>query len=368
MRKRQIELDFIRGIAILMVLDYHFRATSIFFAPLAALGFPHFGWAGVDLFFILSGFLVGGLLLDEWKRTGNFDAVRFLKRRALKIWPAFYFFLAVEAIVRVHPLKTFLLGNILSIQNYTVNSIPHTWSLAIEEQFYLFLILIMVVSSKSRQAPRWIFGIGMSSGLIILITRTVLNFAGFETYKYTHTRADALLWGLLLAVLYHFSPDRLRRIQNQRVILITVLGAAIGGLYLAESSLISKFAVTIADIGCLALFLLLYRTSEDHSFAYRVVAKCGTYSYGIYLWHLSVRTPVSMLAEHVPTSMRWSINHLLPYLSAITLGILTTKLIEVPFLRLRERILPAATPSVSHTYVPAESVKEQNAVNVQAIA
>jgi peptidoglycan/LPS O-acetylase OafA/YrhL len=105
--KREIELDFIRGVAILMVLDYHFREMSIFFAPLAAMGFPHFGWAGVDLFFILSGFLVGGLILREWKRSGNFDAGRFLKRRVLKIWPAFYFFLAIEVIARVHPIHTF---------------------------------------------------------------------------------------------------------------------------------------------------------------------------------------------------------------------------------------------------------------------
>jgi peptidoglycan/LPS O-acetylase OafA/YrhL len=351
-----------------MVLDFHFQTTSIFFWPLARLGFPHFGWAGVDLFFILSGFLVGGLVLNEWKQTGSFDARRFFKRRALKIWPAFYFFLAVEVAVRVHPINTFLIGNLLSIQNYTVNSIPHTWSLAVEEQFYGFLILMMVVLSKNRRAHQWILGISIALAVTIVLLRTVLNFYGFYTWEYTHTRADGLFWGLIVAVMYHFYPRRLRVIQNQRTILFMIVCAALGGLYFADLKWVSHFRVTIADIGLLAFFLLLLQNRNDHSFAYKAVAKCGMFSYGIYLWHLSVRIPIAALARHIPLRMSWPITHVLPYLAAITLGVLSTKIIEVPFLKLRERLTPASAPAVSQARSLADPAIARDHATKEAIA
>src|ERR1700733_8613286 len=90
--KREIELDFIRGIAILMVIDFH-GARTFLLAPFAWMGFANFGWAGVDVFFVLSGFLVGGLLVKEWKLFGRINSKQFLIRRGFKIWPQYYFFL-----------------------------------------------------------------------------------------------------------------------------------------------------------------------------------------------------------------------------------------------------------------------------------
>lgn len=71
-----------------------------------------FGWIGVDLFFVLSGFPVGGLTLEEWRVTGKVDAIRFLKRRAFRIWPAYYLFLFVAAIAHVRPLRSFFWQNV----------------------------------------------------------------------------------------------------------------------------------------------------------------------------------------------------------------------------------------------------------------
>jgi peptidoglycan/LPS O-acetylase OafA/YrhL len=82
-QRREIELDFIRGLAILMVLDFHMPKT-ILLAPFLWLGFKNFGWAGVDVFFVLSGFLVGGLLVKEWQLKSRIDSKRFLIRRAFK--------------------------------------------------------------------------------------------------------------------------------------------------------------------------------------------------------------------------------------------------------------------------------------------
>lgn len=92
---REIELDFIRGIAILIVVDFHTSGSP--FRPLFLwLGYSdHIGVLGVDIFFVLSGFLVGGLLMKEWKVRRGIDGKRFLIRRGFKIWPQYYFYLAV---------------------------------------------------------------------------------------------------------------------------------------------------------------------------------------------------------------------------------------------------------------------------------
>src|SRR4051794_29454248 len=85
-KPRNMNLDVLRGVAILLVLGRHFD-----YFPL----WTRVGWAGVDLFFVLSGFLISGLLFEEWKRTGSINIKRFYIRRALKLYPAFYALLLV---------------------------------------------------------------------------------------------------------------------------------------------------------------------------------------------------------------------------------------------------------------------------------
>src|ERR1700761_2224153 len=87
---RNINLDALRGIAILLVLGNHFGYFSVW---------QRMGWAGVDLFFVLSGFLISGLLFDEWQRFGSIDFRRFYIRRGFKIYPAFYFLLLITVAV-----------------------------------------------------------------------------------------------------------------------------------------------------------------------------------------------------------------------------------------------------------------------------
>src|ERR1700722_13574336 len=114
--RREMELDFLRGIAILMVMDFH-APISILLAPFRWLGFRNFGWAGVDVFFVLSGFLVGGLLIKEWKQSSRIDSRRFLIRRGFKIWPQYYVFLLAMLLTGHRGLRD-LWGNLLNIQNY----------------------------------------------------------------------------------------------------------------------------------------------------------------------------------------------------------------------------------------------------------
>lgn len=339
--QRLIELDALRGIAILLVLDYHFRKYGIFFEPLQALGIQNFGWVGVDIFFVLSGFLIGGLLFQEWKIRNSIRGVRFLARRAFKIWPAYYFYILVEVLVRRHPLHTFLLGNLLNIQNYTGTSLGHTWSLAVEEQFYLALTAALTWAAwKHADAHRVLIALS-TTAFGITVLRCGLMLHDFHVFGYTHTRMDALLFGVILAHLLHFSPRRFDWIQRRKAALAAILLACFFVLCWDNWTHPHFVDIIAADAGSVALLLLMYRrASVPHSLFYRWLARIGVYSYGIYLWHISVFAPCRWISAKLPGALGLWSYHLLPYISAILLGVLATKLVEFPFLRLRERWIP----------------------------
>ena len=201
---RKIELDFIRGIAILMVMDFH-APRSIFLAPFLWLGFHNFGWAGVDIFFVLSGFLIGGLLVKEWKQYRRIDIRRFLIRRGFKIWPQYYVFLLANLLTGHRTLRQ-LWGNLLNIQNY-VGGIPHTWTLAVEEHAYLLLVALLAFAARIELRTRRLFlSVGIAC-IVIVVWRLFLSYHGINTF----TRTDGILYGLLLAMLYHFCAELLLR-------------------------------------------------------------------------------------------------------------------------------------------------------------
>lgn len=169
---REIELDFLRGLAILLVLDYH-APVRWMTAPFHWLGFPNFGWVGVDLFFVLSGFLVGGLLIKEWRTQGRVDSRRFLLRRSFKIWPQYYVFLAVM-LVTGHRNWHELRGNLLNLQNY-LGGVPHTWSLAVEEHAYLLLAFGLAWAARAQVRMRVLaMGIGVVC-VVVVAGRLVLT-------------------------------------------------------------------------------------------------------------------------------------------------------------------------------------------------
>ena len=172
-KSRLVCLDFLRGVAILLVLGAHMPHAGLEAGvPLAGLLrlWHGFGGAGVDLFFVLSGFLVGGLLLAEIKRSGKADAKRFLIRRGFKIWPTYYVYLLALPLLQIWGGETrfvdaalwSLRANLLHLQNYWLSGSafstlpnyisprPHTWSLAVEEHFYLALAIGFGVGGDQR--------------------------------------------------------------------------------------------------------------------------------------------------------------------------------------------------------------------------
>src|SRR5580704_8691961 len=367
LKQRNSELDFVRGIAILMVMAHHFWLEPAGHPIFRALQLPGhlLGQTGVDVFFVLSGFLVGGLLLKEYKRTGAIQAKRFLLRRGLKIWPAYYFYILIQVIVRKHPLNSFLLPNLLHLQNYMGSSLLHTWTLSIEEHFYLLLALVMAyMASRHWPADRMLKVFLCVIGAVIGL-RCITVYAGWPgAFTYTHDRLDSLLFGVVLATLFHFFPEKFDRIASHKWILagITVVAVAFYAFF-SNPSIRDSIGFTALYLGYGAFLLLIYRHSGRFKEwrVYKWIAAIGLYSYGIYLWHNSIRDPLTHLSQHLPDVIRWPFLTIAEYAAAIVIGVISTLLIEWPFLRIRDRMFPDKTTPVPITeqsqtpQAPAES-------------
>jgi peptidoglycan/LPS O-acetylase OafA/YrhL len=349
---REIELDFIRGIAILMVVDFHSLYGPLFY-PLRLLGFVRFGASGVSVFFVLSGFLVGGLLVKEWKVRGSIDSRRFLVRRGFKIWPSYYLFIALILVTRHRTLHQ-MWGNLLNIQNY-VGGVAHTWSLAVEEHAYILLVLFLAFAARRRLSVRNVWILLLGSVIFVTALRFFLNILGYDIFAATHTRIDGILIGVLLAMLYHYVPETFNRVQNLRWIwigglLLSLLCFRFPVPYIWRPSLI----ITVGNLLGVSLLMLLYRHREGkrRNPLYRFIAWIGLYSYGIYLWHVSIIAPIAALGRRMPHTAAVVWETIAPLVFAIAIGVFMTKLIEFPALRLRDRLFPRRVDSAVGT--PAE--------------
>src|SRR5271166_499318 len=141
---RNKRLDILRCIAVVTVILHHSGESNFFVRA---------GWIGVDLFFVLSGFLISGLLFSEYKRRRSINFKRFLIRRGLKIYPAFYAFLLLTGIIgelvfHSHPTIGQYLHEIFFVMNYQRGVWDHTWSLAVEEHFYIFLPIFLFILAR----------------------------------------------------------------------------------------------------------------------------------------------------------------------------------------------------------------------------
>lgn len=376
---RNLPLDVLRGVAILLVLFSHsvsLHEHAGWAEPLIKI-LQTGGWTGVDLFFVLSGFLIGGLLFKEISRDGTIDARRFLVRRALKIWPVYFAFLAflIARSVRhaPHPWDGIrpLLPNLIHLQNYFGSSErtpwTHTWSLAVEEHFYIalpVLLLFLCRFGKLSWFPIWAMFISLAC-LAMRLPHLNQSYVRLRVYTPTHLRIDSLVFGVLLAYAYHLRPSTLAFVPKARIALVA------GGLVLIAPSfycgLFTPFAYTIGftlnylGYGCILIACVDAREGVLGrllaSPLARAVAFIGFYSYSIYLWHDLAR---EQIIDHLHSIERYGT---LAYiwttaadvLLATALGLMSAMLVERPFLWLRDRLFPSHTPAgpVEHQQSPA---------------
>ena len=362
MGSRLKQLDVLRAIAVLYVIFVHWPGTSESM-PIIVRLFRRVGWTGVDLFFVLSGFLVSGLLFREYKRYGRVDLIRFYIRRGLKIYPAFYALLAVTAVLYYfrgmlpmgHALKPlFFLSEAAFIQNYWHQIWGHTWSLAVEEHFYAMLGILTLCSLKlkSKDSFRCIVPVFLTVAVFCLAFRVfrTLDDHAIRNQWLTHLRIDSLLFGVFLSYFYNFHSDRTHHWFNsrRRIVLAASLLLLLPSIALSvEHSFIQTFGFTFLYLGYGGIMMLAVCGPEARlprivERTLGVLSFVGGYSYSIYLWHVAVINwgpPYFQQVTGQYPSQMWLF--VICVLCSLVLGIGMAVLVESPFLRFRDRLYPS---------------------------
>ncbi len=350
------QLDFLRGIAILLVLfrhEYLFRFTHTI------------GWIGVDLFFVLSGFFVSGLLFKEYLKFGNINPGRFLIRRGFKIYPIYYIFYPIyliPVIIKRGFNLTGFLGDITFLQNYVWGwgyAFGASWSLAVEEHFYFGLVFFLWLCIKKQwiklQPPIDDSRISrieiamLSIMLLCLIGRIISNylfpFLLVQHFTMTHVKADTLLAGVLIGYLYHFRINYLKNIfkkyKKPAMVLAIALVAWTPFIRPFHSFFAKTFGFTTLYISfgiVLILFLLTENINDKLNYFFsktivNFISKIGVCSYAIYIIHSFMNIHI-----HLPNQY---VTFLVTNTLSILAGILITNYIEKYFLQIRDKYFPS---------------------------
>ena len=367
---RSMELDTLRFLAIALVLVRHLppipeTLPGLVRVPLYFL--YEGGWTGVDLFFVLSGFLISGLLFREHQRYQSIHFRQFFIRRGFKIYPAFYLLIVSTGGIAIvnhwnRPWKR-IVAECLFIQSYFPGLWGQTWSLAIEEHFYVLLPLLLIGlthfsrhrADPFRALPR-IYLLLMTTTLALRVAaaaRFSFEFMDANTFVYTmlyptHLRIDSLFLGVLAGYLYHYHPADLRKWIGRRagwllgVSLLLLLPNFLWPLLNTPYHYTVGFTLTA---GAYAVILLL---SVIHGFPLgpfgrRLVggfAYVGARSYSIYLWHLAILMSLQTVLPRWG-SASWRLTSVLYIVGSLLFGLTMARVIETPMLRVRDRLFPS---------------------------
>lgn len=321
-------LDGVRGLAVIMVMVFHFyQYTS---PEGASTIFTGLGRTGVDLFFVLSGFLITSILIETKGSNGFLH--KFYMRRILRIFPLYYAALLIYGVWDWWHLA-YLQNVALTFTPGYRSDAEHFWSLAVEEHFYLAWPFLIYFFDRAHF-------LRILSGIILvaILIRFVMTFGGYDIYFFTLGRMDALAIGSLLAVI---GRERLQRWQYAAPLLLVVAAALLLPLYLILSGtglpLIQTFKYTIIASGYAVLLVVaLTNRRVDGLFGFVPLRSLGKYSYALYVFHPLVFSVV----------MSWSVRYIgtLPRLLLLTLCVSATfamaliswNLFERHFLRLKE--------------------------------
>ncbi|WP_114603738.1 acyltransferase family protein [Staphylococcus sp. EZ-P03] len=316
-------LDGLRAIAVIGIIIYHLNKQWL-----------SGGFLGVDTFFVISGYLITSLLLIEYKQTGTISLKRFWYRRVKRLIPAMLFVVSVTTILtllfqreEIVKVKHDAIAAIFYVSNwwyiakdvnyfdqFSFEPLKHLWSLAIEEQFYLFfplvLILLLAKIKKHKQVVLIFWIVSLASLLaMVVIAQPGMNFS--RVYFGTDTRLQTLLLGVILA--FFWPPNRLKKDPPLAVrsavdimgtlALIILLGLFVvvedqsywiynGGFYLISGITLFLIASVVHPSGLLARFM------GNPIFVY-----IGQRSYSLYLWHFPVTVLIHrhFVAGQIPT-------------------------------------------------------------------
>lgn len=341
MTVRQQGLDVVRGIAILSVLLFHFP-TPVGIASVDAILTPFrtAGWAGVELFFVLSGFLVGGIIMAESEAAGGFDWRRFIMRRALRLWPVLYLYVALLAYAGTD--WSVLWPTLVHGQNFNRSGGGHLWSLAVEEHFYLGAALILPFLIRGGSPNRLMLTL-VAVILTVNALRPAMLALGTDmatVHHQTQFRIDGLAAGVLLAAVRRYRPQWFAAAQAQRPLLILASVAGFAVLALAPDML-SRWSLdlTLAWLAAAPLVIAASDLTVRGPLARpaRALAWLGLIAYPLYIWHISAGNIAGTLAEQAGVADPAALA-IVRLASAIAFAALLHRAVEQPFMMLRDRI------------------------------
>lgn len=328
-------LNGLRGVAAIGVVCYHLQ-----------LGWASGGYLGVDLFFVLSGFLISTLLLEEWVGTGRISLVSFWGRRAKRLLPALFLVVlalgvylmanalfggpGANGLIDLHDLRAEAIWSLLYANNWnlivahqsyfaqfsTPSPLQHTWSLAIEEQFYLVWPLVLLLLLRVCRRGWRLAGVAVtvSLGLLSTLLMAALFHAGTDpsrAYFGTDTRLFDLMAGATLALLAASRPQPGASARRRLHAIAPVAAAVLAVFWVSAGTaggLPKNFMFEGGFLLCAVLAAVVVADARlvepgrfSRALAWPPLHFIGTISYGIYLWHWPVIVYVTTARTGLPT-------------------------------------------------------------------
>lgn len=360
-------LDGVRALAVLIVMGYHFGAEQWFEG----------GIITVDWFFVLSGFLITNLLLDERRRDDTISLRGFYHRRILRLFPAMYAFLGLVLVVspvlyregvtdiyaELGAAALYSYQLLLGFFGFGTEDSPrallHLWTLSVEEWFYFFwpVALIWGMARVRNQRRLLVFaglfiafwmGVRLSAGVVGVDFRR--DFTDADPYPYWATvlwrfsimRFDVLAIGCLLAILrrrmFPFTPRLSRALDLAGAVgTILVLAFLLGSGRIPGFEVFDGLGYNVALFGVAAAVLWLHfnpATRVARLLSMPVLVYVGKRSYGLYLWH---EVPNALVGDVGPGKVAWLIRTVIVFALSFALAELSWRLVEAPFLRRKHR-------------------------------
>lgn len=360
-------LDNLRAFAIIMVFFFHYQRW--FEHPAWMPTALNFGWTGVDLFFVLSGFLISSQLFAQIKKDAHFSMRNFYIKRFFRILPIYYFVLAIYFLFPFFS-STQLLPPLWKFLTFTQNfgadftnqrAFGVVWSLCVEEHFYLLMPAILLLLLKTG-----IFKKGYLLLLVLFVAGFLIRlYCWYDVYLHqtngvenrmlwvqtiyypTYNRLDGLLAGVSIAAMYNYLPAIFNRLSKYANLLIAIgLIILTGTYFLCGNNMdfvrsIFSFPLVSIGFGCTVLSAIM-----PNSFLYKwksvVLTKIAELSYALYLVHMAIILSAQTVLSDWGIAKNSSLMLVLTIILCIVIALILHHAIEKPFMKMRERFLKPA--------------------------